>query len=224
MWGRRRQQIGEYCKEYISLWGQAGEDLSLLEVSHEFLEHTLPKIFTEHGYTRIGALPDGKDFMIDTARTNSMVSRAMRSDKVKNSAVRCISWMTPANLSFEHTDLFLARCSEKKLVDLWGKRFKNFPAGWDMLADRGFAGTERSYPNMNRQRTPNFLKKRKQFAEGEVMIDMVLCKLRYTCEVGFARVTSMKSLKDRISFWFFNDLDSINHWGHAMVNLMKPLI
>jgi hypothetical protein len=38
-------------------------------------------------------------------------------------------------LSYEHTDLFLARVSEKALVELWGPRLQKCPAGWAMLSE-----------------------------------------------------------------------------------------
>jgi hypothetical protein len=106
-------------------------------------------------------------------------------------------------LSFEHTDLFLARVSENALVDLWGPRLKKCPKGWSMLSDRGFWNTARFYPNINRQLTPKFLSGRQQFSAEEVSVDRTICKLRYTCEVAFSRVTDTSGHKDVISDDFF---------------------
>ena len=50
-------------------------------------------------------------------------------------------------------------------------------------------------------------------------MDRKICKLGYTCEVTFSRVTKRKGLRDVISNDFFQMLDSMNHWGHATVNL-----
>ena len=168
-------------------------------------------------------VPDGKDFMIETPRANALLTRASFSDKVHHSAVRCISWSTPRGLSYEHTDLFLARVSEKRLVELWGPRLKKCPAGWVMLSDRGFAGTARYYPNFNAQLTPKFLSGRLQFSTSEVSDDWRICKLRYTCEVAFSRVTNEAGLKDVITAPFFKLLNAMNNWGHANVNLLQPL-
>ena len=153
-----------------------------------------------------------------------MFTRASYSDKVHASAVRCISWSTPHGLSFEHTDLFLGRVSEKKLVELWGPRLKKCPRGWYMLSDRGFFDTARYYPNMNHQKTPKFLSGRDQFTTDEISADRKICKLRYTCEVAFSRVTKTKGLRDVISNDFFSILDAMNHWAHATVNLDAPLM
>ena len=224
VWGRSKSIIGRYCKEWVPHWGKAGKDLSILETTAPYLEKYMPESYKVVGLEKIAAVPDGKDFMTDTARSNTIITRSQFSDKVHNSAVRCISWMTANALSFEHTDLFLGRCSEKRLVEIWGPRLAKIPAGWLCLSDRGFAGTARYYPHCIQQLTPKFKAGRRQFSESEIKTDMDICKLRYTCEVAFSRVTTVKALKDRIPYWYFNDLDSMNHWGHAKVNLMRPLI
>ena len=137
--------------------------------------------------------------------------------------MRCISWSTPTGLSFEHTDLFFARVTEKRLVELWGPRLRKCPPGWSILADRGLAGTAHYYPNFNSQLTPAFLAGRSQFTSAEVSSDYEICKLRYTCEVAFSRVTLEAGLQDVIPYGFFTTLDAINHWGHANVDLHAPL-
>ena len=127
-------------------------------------------------------------------------------------------------LIFKHTDCFLGRVSEKKLVELWGPRLKKCPIGWYMLSDRGFFDTARFYPNMNHQKTPKFLSGREQFKEEEVSSDRRIYKLRYTCKVAFSRITKTRGLRDVISNDFFPFLDTMNHWGHATVNLDAPLM
>ena len=124
---------------------------------------------------------------------------------------------------FEHTDLFYARVTEKKLVELWGPRLKKCPSNWRMLADRGFANTAHYYPKQNPQLTPTFLEGRDRFTAGEVKSDYEICRLRYTCEVAFSRVTSETSLKDAIPYSYLPTLDAINHWAHAHANLQAPL-
>ena len=128
-------------------------------------------------------------------------------------------------LSFEHTDLFFARVTEKRFVCLWAPRLKKCPTGWTMLADRGFANTAHYYPNVNAQLTPKFLKAQQsgQFSSEDVQSDYGICKLRYSCEVAFSRVTDETALCDVIPFHFFAGLNAMNHWGHANVNLGKPL-
>ena len=93
-----------------------------------------------------------------------------------------------------------------------------------MLLDRGFFDTARFYPNMNHQNTPKFLSGQDQFTTDEVSADRRICKLRYTCEVAFSRVTKTMGLRDVISNDYSQSLDTMNDWGHATVNLDAPLM
>ena len=65
-----------------------------------------------------------------------------------------------------------------------------------MLADRGFAGTAHFHPNFNAHLTPKFLQGWDQFTSEEFQSDYGICKLRYTCEVAFSRVTIGAGLQD----------------------------
>ena len=191
--------VAEKVRWWVDRWGEAGEDLSILDITPEYLEQTCPQAFKDEGLHNDCTIPDGKDFKIYTPKNNTLFTRACYSDKVHASAVRFISWCTPMGLSFEHTNLFLARVSEKALVELWGPRLKKCPPGWTMLSDRGFWETASYYPNMNRQLTSKlFLSGRSQFTAEEVSADRIICKLRYTCEVAFSRVTDSDGLKDVI--------------------------
>ena len=223
MWGRERTTIGRYVDEWADRWGEAGESFSILPITEEDIIALCPKSYKEQGLDKVGAVPDGKDFMIDVPRITPLLTRASHSSKTHHASTRCISWSLPNGTSFEHTDQYMAKASEKALVELWGPRLHKVPAGYSMLSDRGFAGTERYYPNLNQQITPKFLAGRKQFTCGDVSDDRRICQLRYTCEVCFARVTSETSLKDVIPYPIIKHLDAISHWGHATVNLGAPL-
>ena len=113
--------------------------------------------------TKVGLVPDGKDFMIHTPRSNTLITRACWSDKVHHSAThsafRVISWSTDSSwaVSRAHThEMYLGRSAlrsaypaETALVELWGKRLEKCPAGYSMLSDRGLANTAQLYPNFN---------------------------------------------------------------------------
>ena len=77
---------------------------------------------------------------------------------------------------------------------------------------------------MNHQKTLKSLSGWDQFTKDEVSADRRICKLRYTCEVAFSRVTKTRGLRDVISNDFFPLLDAMNHWGHATINLDAPLM
>ena len=223
MWQRSQGSVSKYLAKWMPRWGAAGETLSLLDITPAYLVHSYPHAYKEAGMDKVCALVDGKDFMTFTPRSNTILTRAAWSNKVEHSAVRVVSWTSPKGLHFEHTDLFLAKVSESTLVSLWGPRLLKCPSGWDMLVDRGFAGTATYYPNLNQQRSPSFLDGRVAFSADEVKADYEICKLRYTCEVAFARVTNEAALRDVIPYDYFPHLDYMNHWAHGAANLLKPL-
>ena len=136
IWGRDNGHTGCIINKAIHSIGSTGKDLSILDITPEFLEKICSQQYTDEGLEQCYAVPDGKDFMIFTTRKNTLFTGASYSDKVHHSAVHIISWSTPQGLSFEHTDCFLGRVSEKKPVELWGTRLKKWPIGWFMLSDR----------------------------------------------------------------------------------------
>ncbi len=86
-----------------------------------YFDACVPKVYEDLEMSTTGALVDGKDFTVDTIRKNSAVTRMQFSDKVDNSAARVITWTTTTGLGFEHTGIYLGRCPEIRLVELWGK-------------------------------------------------------------------------------------------------------
>jgi hypothetical protein len=93
-----------------------------------------------------------------------------------------------------------------------------------VLADRGFAGDNLSYPNFNMVVTPEFCdKKTKQLTLGQLERDRKICELRYTCEVVFSRVTTEKMLSGVIPYSVFAHIENAHCWAHAQANLRMPL-
>jgi hypothetical protein len=101
------------------------------------------------------------------------------------------------------------------------------PKGWKVLADKGFVGTSRMYPNMNEVSTPIRPTGRKEsgghYHSAEVKGNRGKCKLRYTCEVVFARVTLEEILRDVIPYQHLSVLPHAHAWAHGYVNLLAPL-
>ncbi len=84
IWGRSPQSISEYVGGWVQEWGEAGKDLSILPISAAFLEATCPQSYKDAGLAKVCAVPDGKDFMIWTPRSNTVLTRAAYSDKVSD--------------------------------------------------------------------------------------------------------------------------------------------
>jgi hypothetical protein len=97
------------------------------------------------------------------------------------------------------------------------------PPGWCILADRGFRRDASKFPNMNPVVYPTLVSSRSQFEVEEVIEDIDLCKLRYTSEVLFSRVTDCKLLEGIIPV---HNLPYITHhlnYAYGRAKLMQPL-
>lgn len=223
LFGVDRSQVSRYIDEWAPLWGELGEDLSQLNVSVEYAAEVYPDIYTRNGYKNVFGIVDGKDFMSENCASNSAIGRAMYSNKTGMSSFRVVTWTMPDGTAFLHSPLFLGRLSEKRIMELMEPLTDVFPAGWCNLGDRGFAKMEMFFKNFNLMLTPKFLGKRAQFSATDINHDLILCKLRYTCEVAFSRLLKESALMDVIRSELFPIIEAMVSWGHAMMNLAKPL-
>jgi len=113
--------VSKYVHKWAPKWGMVGLNLSILDITPEYLEKSVPKEFTSAGLDKVAALVDGKIIATDNCRSNSTITRAMYSDKVKHAGALHHAWITPTGLTFDHTPLYLGRLTESRLVDLWSK-------------------------------------------------------------------------------------------------------
>jgi hypothetical protein len=105
-------------------------------------------------------------------------------------------------------------------------RLSKIPPGKEVLGDKGFERTDRLYPHLNHTRTPKVLRTRtvKQYNPDEIAGiggKKDVCRLRYTSEVSFQRMTIMNGLKDVIPYKNLNMLPYMYEWGFAMINLCR---
>jgi hypothetical protein len=101
-------------------------------------------------------------------------------------------------------------------------RLAKIPVGYTVLADRGFYYDAPSYPNVNAQITPHFITGRDQFEVDEISKDLITCRLRWSSEALFSRVTDQEALTDVIPNDYFTTVEAMIKWGHAHANLMQP--
>jgi hypothetical protein len=120
IWGRHFTTIGQYIQEWAPKLGNAGLQISILDITEEFLHYAMPEDFKEAGLAKVGVLVDGKVFMTHECRVHNGIKRAQYSDEVHHGGVLMHEWILPCGLSVEHTPLYLARLSESALVRLWG--------------------------------------------------------------------------------------------------------
>ena len=138
---------------------------------------------------------------------------------------KCIFRYYLQKTSMQRTQLvsILKGETENKLSCKIPTRLGNIRPGAAVLADRGFGYDFLKYPNCNQMLTSHFLLGRKQFTKNENSTDKITCKLRYTCEVVYSRVTDTKSLQGVITYDMFPYLQHCHNWAHARCNLQRPL-
>lgn len=223
---RSRSTVSRVIKKWSPLWGEVGLHLGVLPFIDAKLIDALEPLKNQRlGLKKHGATVDGKDWFSETARSDRVASVSQHSSKLDHAGFRVMTWSLGCGLVFEFTCPFLARGSEKALIEIWGKngRLKNIPVGYLILGDKGFEGTNGSYPNYNTVLHPAFLHGHEQFSTEQIGHNLLACQLRYTCETVYSRVTNRHSLRGvirRAKFEYFED--SCN-WAHGRANLYHPL-
>lgn len=125
IWGRRN--IGRYIKSWSPLWGEAGADLSILDVNETILTALTPEDYVNGCTDKVCGLVDGKDFKTETIRIHSGITRASHSNKVNCSALRVLSWILNNGLNVERSEPYLGRASETHIVQVLGSHIGEVP-------------------------------------------------------------------------------------------------
>jgi hypothetical protein len=112
--------IGRAISEWGARWGKAGEQLSILIITRNYLKRECPDEYVAQGYPENAVLTDGKAFVTHYKRKDGMLQRFQQNSKVHNAAGLCLSWQTGAGLAFENTYMVGGRLTENSLVRLWG--------------------------------------------------------------------------------------------------------
>lgn len=121
IWGKFASTVGRIIRHRAKEWGDAGKDLSILDVTPEYLQVDLPEEYRDSTvFSKTCALVDGKCYKTNTFRKSSALSRAQYCSKVEWSALLSLNWQTPSGLSVEHTPPYLGRTTETALAKLWG--------------------------------------------------------------------------------------------------------
>ncbi len=223
IWGCHKDIIGTTIKWWAPHFHEVGCQLARLPLDKEFLEKSYPQSYVDMKFpAKVASVVDGTDVLSQSVRKQRAVNVIQRSDKVKHSAFRGITWSLPMGLVHEFTDPFFARASEKALVRLWAGhgRFKDIPIGWLISGDKGFDQTSVFYPHYNQILHPAFLTggDNAQFSEKQIGWNRKACEKRYTSEVVFARFKKyggMAQILERHSFHYVHYLWA---WAHGMAN------
>ena len=119
IFGKHRTHVGRILREWAPRWGKAGEQLSIIDVTEEYLDAEEPDRSQRVGVKKVVNV-DGTDIKVDEKRSDLTANRATFGAKNDNHSARGLTWSTAGGLTFEHTPLFGARASEKSLYQLWG--------------------------------------------------------------------------------------------------------
>ena len=116
---------------------------------------------------------------------------------------------------------------EDEPPDVW-LRLAKFPKGSKGLGNKGFARTGWFYAFWIRIRTPLVMRTRKVKQCTREELEGAggkkdTCTLRYSSEVAFSRDTIQDGVKDVIPYWNVALLPYLHAWGHAMMNIKRPL-
>lgn len=180
----------------MPLLGERGDMMSSLlvfmdEKSFDDLE---PESYLDINLRKVCDVVDGKDFLTETVRNDRVLNCAQASNKMHHSAFRVLTWSLPCGAVIERSPAFLARASEKAIMNIWGNlgRLK-FPNGYLILGDKGFDNTAGCYVNYNTTLHPAFLTN-SQFSRDQVNHNISICQKRYSCEIVYSRVTRTRKL------------------------------
>jgi len=100
---------------------------------------------------------------------------------------------------------------------------EKIPAGWCVLADRGFRYDSCRLPNFNPVIIPSMKLSRDQFEVEEIIEDIDKCRLRYTSEVLFSRQTDNAFLRGVVPVNRLGSIEDNINFSFAQCNLMDPL-
>jgi hypothetical protein len=218
---KSRITVSNFINKWVPVLGETGDMLSTFTpwIDEEVLEILKPEWYKKLGLDNIAAVIDGKDFMCETVRTDRYLNSAQASNKVNHSAFRLLTWSLPCGTVVQRTPGFFGRASEKAILRVWGAEGRlKFPKGKCILGDKGFDNTAGSYTNFNTTLHPSFLTN-EQFTFDQVNHNVLICKKRYTCEVVYSRVVTVKKLGNILEREHFQYIESLLGWGHGIANI-----
>eukprot|EP00956_Cyclotella_meneghiniana_P043136 scaffold254074_cov139-Cyclotella_meneghiniana.AAC.1 len=133
---RDRTTIGDYVKEWAPRWANVGIDLSLLDITADYLYKEAPARSIDLNKFML-VFVDGKDYLCGTKRSDTTIEKCQYSSKTEKSAARDLTFSTAAGLIFEFSPLFGGRAGERAIVEFMGSLgAKNAPISeWKDIAN-----------------------------------------------------------------------------------------
>eukprot|EP00984_Skeletonema_dohrnii_P006915 scaffold2464_cov96-Skeletonema_dohrnii-CCMP3373.AAC.8 len=132
---------------------------------------------------------------------------------------KLLRWMGSSMIN--HDDIAMPTVEE--LPKIW-LRLAKIPEKYKILADKGFADTERDYPWFNLVETPTKLSAAKGYRKSPEHIkrDRPLTSSRFSAETVFHRVYSEDILNGKIPYYLIPLLPYAHSLAHGEANLHQP--
>ena len=116
---KHRTRIGQVLRDWAPRWGKAGEQLSILDITLDFLDSEEPDRSRIVGVMR-AVLVDGTDTSVERDRKDPTGDAILYEPKNKTQGARSLQWCTAGGMTFEHTIEFGACASEKACYRVQG--------------------------------------------------------------------------------------------------------
>ena len=213
--------VSAILRKWIPRFAKIGRLLCNLPMPADLNKLMQSEDFANSPFADVYAVGDAKDIQTEAVRTSSLINRAQQSSKVGTEAVRGMTWSTGRGFAFIVTAL--ARSSEPAIFAKFGCRFKDAPLNMRLLYDKGIQNMRFATPNLNAIATPSFLRGRRRFDHMEVTDNRLKGKLRYSIEIGYARIVVWQILTDTMTFSNLRFANDAWMFAHAMSNFMAPI-
>ena len=116
---RDRTTVGEIIKQWAQRWANVGMDLSILDITDDYLTKEVPDRNIDLGKSEL-VFVDGKDYLCAPKRSDTTIEKAQFSSKNEKTAARDLTFSTPAGLVCEESPLFCGRGGERQIIEWMG--------------------------------------------------------------------------------------------------------
>ena len=116
---RDGSRVGQLLREWAPKWANVGIDLSIHDITTDYLRKETPAKSIEMGKERL-VMVDGKDYLVGTKYSDATIKKCQYSFKTEKSAAHDLTFSTSAGLVFECSPLFCGRAGERAIIKFLG--------------------------------------------------------------------------------------------------------
>ena len=109
---RDRMTVGEIIKQWAQRWANVEMDLSILDITDDYLTKAVPDRNIDLGKSEL--------YICAPKRSDTTIEKAQFSSKNEKTAARDLTFSTPAGLVCEESPLFCRRGGERQIIEWMG--------------------------------------------------------------------------------------------------------